>query len=698
MRILANNVVGPNSSTDTGIVIWDGTTGNLVKNQTGFTIDGSGNIVSSGGLYWDAIGNFFSCPVDMSFSTVNGDLNFTTGVTGNINFVAFSGVVNLAASGDCTFGSIAGSFFLVANNNMSLTATTADISIQAAATNIELNAGGFIKAVSNLVMDNQKEIRFRELTTNGTNYAGLKAPASLAGDYTLTMPTALPASTQALFSSSAGVLSFNTVPTYSSTGTDNHVVRWDSTTGIQDSLVIIDDLGAMSGLTQLDCDNIRLNGNTVSSTDTNGNIVLDPNGTGVIQLSADTELAANKLKVGASNEAAISYSTNLIINPAVSGTGFVYIGDGSTPATLQASRLGLGTDAPSNVRIISATLSSSSVSTGMLLDLTHTGTTAAMRAMNFTATHSGSSANPSASSLFTSKNTTDTTGTVTMIAIQGQPQAAVASTQGTKNYIGWRTSGSDGGFTHTGGTIRYYGMWAMASPAFAGGATVTTWAGMFEDDVQIISDKKLVLEGTSTTKGDTYLVFTSATPSIDVYLNGTQSWTWTTSLNKSEVVLGTKAGTSTTYAKVGGIIDVNTTAVGNVGAGEDDLITYSVPANTMATNGDSIEFEMAGSYAANVNTKRVRIKYGATTMLDTTALAINNGAWSCKGRIVRTGAATQKYYIQFFTDNALLVASTKQGTAAETLSGAVTLKATGEATSNDDIKQELNVVRFHPNE
>jgi hypothetical protein len=42
---------------------------------------------------------------------------------------------------------------------------------------------------------------------------------------------------------------------------------------------------AIAGLTQLDVDNIRVDGNTISSTNTNGNIVLDPNGTGVIDVS-----------------------------------------------------------------------------------------------------------------------------------------------------------------------------------------------------------------------------------------------------------------------------------------------------------------------------------------------------------------------------------------------------------------------------
>ena len=41
----------------------------------------------------------------------------------------------------------------------------------------------------NLIIDNQKEIRFRETTANGTNYIALKAPSSLSADLTFTLPS-----------------------------------------------------------------------------------------------------------------------------------------------------------------------------------------------------------------------------------------------------------------------------------------------------------------------------------------------------------------------------------------------------------------------------------------------------------------------------------------------------------------------------
>ncbi len=60
----------------------------------------------------------------------------------------------------------------------------------------------------NLIIDNQKEIRFRETTANGTNFVALKAPASLSADLTFTLPTADGTNGQVLSTNGSGVLSF----------------------------------------------------------------------------------------------------------------------------------------------------------------------------------------------------------------------------------------------------------------------------------------------------------------------------------------------------------------------------------------------------------------------------------------------------------------------------------------------------------
>ena len=62
---------------------------------------------------------------------------------------------------------------------------------------------------------------------------------------------------------------------------------------------------SLAGLTAVTVDNINIDGNTISSTDTNGNIVLDPNGTGVIDASATR--ITNLAEPTADSDAATKY-------------------------------------------------------------------------------------------------------------------------------------------------------------------------------------------------------------------------------------------------------------------------------------------------------------------------------------------------------------------------------------------------------
>ncbi len=104
-----------------------------------------------------------------------------------------------------------------------------------------------------------------------------------------TWPTTIPAVGQLPIATAPGVLDWG----YSVVVTplpvvDDAVMRANGTTGnIQDSLFVINDAGVGSGLTQLNIDNLRLDGNTLSSTDTNGNINVIPDGSGQFLTKAD---------------------------------------------------------------------------------------------------------------------------------------------------------------------------------------------------------------------------------------------------------------------------------------------------------------------------------------------------------------------------------------------------------------------------
>ena len=71
----------------------------------------------------------------------------------------------------------------------------------------------------NMVCGNNTALRFNELTANGSNYIGLKAPASLSADLTFTLPSTDGTSGQFLKTDGAGNLSFSSdLPTTSFTG------------------------------------------------------------------------------------------------------------------------------------------------------------------------------------------------------------------------------------------------------------------------------------------------------------------------------------------------------------------------------------------------------------------------------------------------------------------------------------------------
>lgn len=164
------------------------------------------------------------------------------------------------------------------------------------------------------------------------------------------------------------------------------------------------------------------------------------------------------------------------------------------------------------------------------------------------------------------------------------------------------------------------------------------------------------------------------------YMDGQGNWT---------VPAGSGGGGIT------GTLNVNTTAVGNVGAGTDDLITYSVPAGTLGANTDYLTFEMSGTVANNVNAKTLTVVFGSTTLISISVPISAAADWSLTGAIIRTGATTFKSRVVFNSNSATLMSSADYIPGTETLANALTLKCTGAATADNDIVQESLIVRLN---
>ena len=165
-------------------------------------------------------------------------------------------------------------------------------------------------------------------------------------------------------------------------------------------------------------------------------------------------------------------------------------------------------------------------------------------------------------------------------------------------------------------------------------------------------------------------------------------------------VLGTGASAPT----LSGVLTTSVTAVGNVGTGEDDLITYSLPANSLASNGQTIRVHAWGTLAGNANTKILRFYFGTATGIAVTlipfatATALIAGQWMLEAIIVRTGSSTQSIIARFTqlsgaaADTRDLVLDRNIVSATQTDTAAITVKCTGQATDDNDIVQSGMVV------
>lgn len=160
--------------------------------------------------------------------------------------------------------------------------------------------------------------------------------------------------------------------------------------------------------------------------------------------------------------------------------------------------------------------------------------------------------------------------------------------------------------------------------------------------------------------------------------------------NDGEVKIVTDAASDS--ITVGGMYDINTTPVGNVGSGEDDLMTFTIPAGALGDNGDMIRAEGFGTFAANSQSKTIKLYFGTTqvgTVVGTTTF--NAIDWRYTMTAVRTGASTGIVATTIFVDS---MAITEYTAVADTFAGTYVVKATGTASSDNDIQQLFQNVEY----
>src|SRR5262245_744401 len=157
-------------------------------------------------------------------------------------------------------------------------------------------------------------------------------------------------------------------------------------------------------------------------------------------------------------------------------------------------------------------------------------------------------------------------------------------------------------------------------------------------------------------------------------------------------------------------IKVDTSVVGNVGAGLDGLHTLSLDTpNRLLTDVDELIVYYGGNFTANDTDKQVQAFFGGTAY-ESMGLADIDGAtgWTIQARIIRLSSSAVR------VNNTLMVNAIHGDSATPpvmttfgvsffgvsrsndigglTLNGAITMEVKGQGAANDDVKQNMTSI------
>jgi len=134
-----------------------------------------------------------------------------------------------------------------------------------------------------------------------------------------------------------------------------------------------------------------------------------------------------------------------------------------------------------------------------------------------------------------------------------------------------------------------------------------------------------------------------------------------------------RVGTSTTTGRVGQVLSQIGASVSTTSAVEVSLATFSLPANSLAVNGQMVRVFAHGVLTTGTGSGAILVKFGATTVA--TGAIVNNTAFRLEAEIVRYGATAQRS--SGFVIGATTIVGHTEQVPAETLSGAVTIDVRG---------------------
>lgn len=148
------------------------------------------------------------------------------------------------------------------------------------------------------------------------------------------------------------------------------------------------------------------------------------------------------------------------------------------------------------------------------------------------------------------------------------------------------------------------------------------------------------------------------------------------------------------------VLSKNVTPVGNgADTTEDNLMTYALAGGTLATNAQGVRVTAWGDGVSTAEATTLRGYFGATLLTTRIFTASQANTWRVVFEVFRTGATTQTATGAVWQGGNTNVTIQTNAAPAETLSGAVTIKFTGQravSSTANSVRQLGMVVEFLP--
>ncbi len=412
---------------------------------------------------------------------------------------------------------------------------------------------------------------------------------------------------QLLQSGGASALPTWTTPTFpSGSGTLNHMLRSDGTNWVQTTATTLDSSDVLSGLTQLNVDNLRLDGNTLSTTNSNGNFIVLPNGTGNTLIGSSTAMAAD-------------FTAQVV--GIVGSSGHLAIG--SYNNVLNFANLDGMKSASATVGSFSAITSSEPISA---LNAWGDDGTQFTRAGSIRCTASGTISNgvvPGMWQFFTANTSGVLTNAMTISNAQivslTNPLGASSGGTGIANAAG-STITLGGALTTSGAFASTFTMTGVTSVTFPTSGTLATTAGTVTTATNLAGGTANDIPY-QTGVGTTGFITETANGVLVYSAGGVPSSSTTlpsglaaTNMNLTTPTLGVASATSLTFSSTSGIIGTTT---------NNDAAALSV-----------------GQYVSSVISDGAPVSVSTGTATEVTSISLTAGDWDVWGNIQVNGGAS----------------------------------------------------------